>query len=181
MIDRSEANGNEAFDVIPSEFLNSLTTSGLPNFKIKLKVGTPITLLKDLNPSEGLCIGTRLIVTRLANFVLQAKIISGKNIGNLTLIPRISMSPLQSPWPFKLIRRQFPIVVSYAMTINESQGQSFDYVGIYLPNPGFSHEQLYEAVSRVKSRHGLKILINDKDKQTLETTSNVVYKVFQNI
>jgi len=25
-------------------------------------------------------------------------------------IPHMSMSPSQSPWPFKLIRRQFPII-----------------------------------------------------------------------
>lgn len=79
-------------------------------------------LLRNLDQVEGLCNGTRLIVTRMANHVIEAKIISGKNVGNLTYIPRMSMSPSQSPWPFKLIRRQFPIIVSYAMTINKSQG-----------------------------------------------------------
>ncbi|XP_073222581.1 uncharacterized protein [Cicer arietinum] len=165
-IDRSEANILEAFDILTPEFLSSLTTFGLPNHKIKLKVGTPIILLRNLDQPEGLCNGTRLIVTKLGNHVLQAKIIYGKHIGNLIYIPRLSMSPSQSLWPFMLIRHQFQIVVSYVMTINKSQGLSLDYVGLYLPRLVFSHAQIFVALSRVKSKRDLKILIHDNDKIT---------------
>jgi len=79
-------------------------------------------LLRNLDQAEGLCNGTRLTITRLGNHVIEAKIITGKNIGNLVYIPRMSMSSSESPWPFKLVRRQFPIIVSFAMTINKSQG-----------------------------------------------------------
>ncbi|XP_058733685.1 uncharacterized protein LOC131605332 [Vicia villosa] len=162
--------------------LIKLRTSGLPNHRIKLKVGTPIMLMRNLDQSDGLCNGTRLIVTRLASHVSEAKIISGKNIGNLFYIPRMSMSPSESPWPFKLIRRQFPIIVSYAMTINKSQGQSLDSVGLYLPSPVFSHGQFYVAISRVTTKSGLKILIHDKENVPCSITTNVVYKeVFQSL
>jgi ATP-dependent exoDNAse (exonuclease V) alpha subunit len=68
------------------------------------------------------------------------------------------------------------------MTINKSQGQSLDCVGLFLPNPVFSHGQLYVAVSRVKSKKGLEILILDEDKKPTNITTNVVIKeVFQNI
>ena len=94
----------------------------------------------------------------------------------------MSMSPSESPWPFKLVRRQFPIIVSFAMTINKSQGQSLDHVGLYFPKDVFNHGQLYVALSRVKSKEGLKILIHDKSKKRLSHTTNVVFKeVFQNV
>lgn len=181
-VDKSESNDWRAFDVLTPEFLATLRASGLPNHRIKLKIGTPIMLLRNLDQSEGLCNGTRLIVTKLADHVIEAKIISGKNIGNFTYIARMSMSPSDSQWPFKLIRRQFPIIVLHAMTINKSQGQSLANVGLYLPKLVFSHGQLYVAISRVQSKKGLKILIHDKDKQPLSTTTNVVFKeVFQNL
>ena len=85
------------FSSLTIEFLNSLTISGLPNHSIKLKVGSPIMLLRNLDQSEGLCNGTRLIVTRLASHVIAAEIISGKNIGNKVYIPKMSISPSQSP------------------------------------------------------------------------------------
>ena len=79
-------------------------------------------------------------------------------------------------------RRQFPIIISFAMTINKSQGQSMSNVGLYLPNPVFSHGQLYVAMSRVKSIDGLKVLILNKDKEATNVTTNVVYiEVFQNV
>lgn len=107
--------------------MSCLKTYGLPNQSIKLKIGTTIILLRNLDQSDGLCNGTRLIVTRLFNHVIEAKIISNKNVGNFIYIPRMFMSPSQPPWPYKLVRRQFRIIVSFAMIINKSQGQSLDY------------------------------------------------------
>ncbi|KAF1892315.1 hypothetical protein Lal_00010780 [Lupinus albus] len=151
-VDMSDANESESFNILIPEFLNSFSISGLPNHKIKLKVGTTIMLLRNIDQSEGLCNGTRLVVTRMTNHVLETKIMSGKNIGNVTYIPRLSMSPSQCLWPFTLIRRQFLITMSYAMTINKSQGQSLESVRLYLPRPIFSHGQLYVDVSRVQNK-----------------------------
>ncbi|KAL2951286.1 hypothetical protein AAZX31_19G039700, partial [Glycine max] len=139
-VDKSEKIESCHFRSLTTEFLNSSTTSGLPNYCLKLKIGTPIMLLRNLDQTQGLCNGTRLIITRLAKHVIAADIISGTNIGDHVYIPRMSLLPSQSPWPFKLLRRQFPIMLSYAMTINKSQGQSLSSVGLYLPKPVFSHD-----------------------------------------
>lgn len=61
------------------------------------------------------------------------------------------------------------------MTINKSQGQTLNSVGLYLKSPVFSHGKLYVAVSRVTSRESLKILIVNEDKTCGSQTKNVVY------
>ncbi|XP_057790213.1 uncharacterized protein LOC131007083, partial [Salvia miltiorrhiza] len=170
-------------DIHTPEFLNSLKCSGVPNHELYLKVGTPVMLLRNIDHANGLCNGTRLVITRLGSHVLEAKVITGHNAGNKVLIPRMSLTPSDPRLPFRFQRKQFPVIVSYAMTINKSQGQSLNHVGLFLKKPVFSHGQLYVAISRVTNRSGLKILIceNDGDYQKNATT-NVVYKeVLQNI
>jgi ATP-dependent DNA helicase PIF1 len=51
----------EAVNTYPSEFLNTLEVSGMPSHKLLLKIGAPV-MLRNLDPSTGLCNGTCLIV-----------------------------------------------------------------------------------------------------------------------
>jgi ATP-dependent DNA helicase PIF1 len=62
------------------------------------------------------------------------------------------------------------------MTINKSQGQTLSIVGVYLQKPVFTQGQLYVAISRVTSKDGLKILIEDEDGKCTNKTKNVVYR-----
>ncbi len=93
----------------PVEFLNTLQFSSIANHELELKVGVPILLLRNLNQSIGLCNGTRLIVKRLGQCVIEAEIITGNNVSKCVFIPRIIMSPFGIDWPFVLRRRQFPV------------------------------------------------------------------------
>lgn len=103
----------------PTEFLNSLKFSSMPDHRLTLKVGCPVMLLRNMNQREGLFNGTRLIVTHLGDRVIEAEILTCTKIGDRVLIPRIILSPTDLKWPFKLSRRQFPLCLSYAMTINK--------------------------------------------------------------
>ncbi|XP_035831966.1 uncharacterized protein LOC110870312 [Helianthus annuus] len=158
------------------DVLNGLKISGLPNHRLVLKVGVPVMLLRNIDQQNGLCNGTRLRITKLAKRVIEAEIISGGNIGTKTYIPRITLIPSDKKIPVKFQRRQFPLCVCFAMTINKSQGQSLSRVGLYLKYPVFTHGQLYVALSRVKSRAGVKLLILDEHENVTNKTTNVVYK-----
>ncbi|GMF38712.1 unnamed protein product [Phytophthora fragariaefolia] len=62
-------------------------------------------------------------------------------------------------FPFRLRRKQFPVVPAFALTINKAQAQTVQNLGLYLVTPCFSHGQLYLALSRVTSRSKFKALI----------------------
>ncbi|XP_042032500.1 uncharacterized protein LOC121779250 [Salvia splendens] len=75
------------------EFLNNLKCSGTPNHELLLKVGTPVMLLRNIDHSNGLCNGTRLLITRLGDYVLEAQVLAGHNVGHKVLIPQMSLIP----------------------------------------------------------------------------------------
>ncbi|XP_057723335.1 uncharacterized protein LOC130939233 [Arachis stenosperma] len=163
-------------DWINTEFLNQIKCSGLPNHSLKLKKGVPIILLRNIDPAGGLCNGTRLIVRDLGTNVIGAEIVSGSHIGDKVFIPRMNLIPSDAGIPFKFQRRQFPINLCFAMTINKSQGQTLSSVGLFLRRPVFSHGQLYVAISRVKSKDGLRILVSGEENDDSTLTLNVVFK-----
>ena len=92
------------------------------------------------------------------------------------MIPKLKLAPSDADLPFVLQRIQFPFRLAYSMTINKSQGQTFDNVGIFLPEPVFSHGQLYVAFSRARSLQGVKIKIGKSDDDSEQVMKNVVYK-----
>ncbi|XP_019172662.1 PREDICTED: ATP-dependent DNA helicase PIF1-like [Ipomoea nil] len=179
---KSNSSDSILADLHTPGFLNWLRASGIPNHALALKVRSPVMLLRNIDHSMGLCNGTRLVITKLSKHVIEAKIVSSNNRGTRVLIPRMSMTPTDIRLPFKFQRRQFPLMLSYAMTINKSQGQTLSHVGLLLKKHFFVHGQLYVATSRVSNPNGLKILIGNEGDMSCTSTTNVVYhEVFNNL
>jgi len=160
-------------DQIPVEFLNAINISGLPVSKITLKVGCPVMLLQNLSTKEGLCNGTHAIVAIMKRWVIGVHVIHGGVLDTeMTWIPCLSLEPSEdTEFHFTLRWHQFPIALAFAMTVNKSQGQTVDHVGIDLRVPSFSHGQLYVGCSRTTTRQGLKLLLPPN----MQGTTNVVW------
>ena len=158
------------------EFLHNLNASGLPLSHLHLKIGCPILILRNIDNKRGLCNGTRATVLHMCHRVLEVQLIGGDHNGEIALIPQITLSPTVSGLNFsiKLKRRQFPVQLTFAMTIHKSQGQSLKHIGVDLCNPIFAHGQLYIALSRAKKHNQIKILLPSDT--TNEECENVVYK-----
>jgi len=107
--------------VYPTEFLNSLSMSGVPPHTLTLQEGCPVILLRNM-PS-GLANGTRLIVVKLMQHIINAEIATGLDKGKRVFIPRLSITPSDTKrMPFTLHRQQFSLRPAFAMTINKAQG-----------------------------------------------------------
>ncbi|KAI9091985.1 hypothetical protein K1719_027920 [Acacia pycnantha] len=103
------------------EYLNAIKCSGIPHHKLVLKVGVPVMLIRNIDQAAGMCNGTRLQISQLGKNVIKAKALNGTSIGEEILIHRMDMNPSETKLPFNMTRRQFPIIISFAMTINKSQ------------------------------------------------------------
>ncbi|KHJ91569.1 hypothetical protein OESDEN_08565 [Oesophagostomum dentatum] len=81
---------------------------------------------------------------------------------NICLIPRIPLVYNSTSDVMTFKRFQFPVRLSFCMTMNKSQGQTFEKVGLILRSPAFAHGTIYVALSRVRCRENVKLTTNGK-------------------
>jgi hypothetical protein len=144
---------------VPNEYLNTLNPPGFPPHRLRLKIGMPLILLRNLNSSQGLSNGTKLRLQGILKHVIEVKIIGGDHDGKIVLLPRILLKPKDTDYPFQWVRQQFPVNIAFSMTINKSQGQTILNEALYLPESCFAHGQLYTALSRISHPRNLRVLI----------------------
>jgi len=88
----------------PVEYLNEINYGSLPLAKLKLKTGCPVMVLKNLDAANGVCNGSRGILTRHNNRMLEVKLLTGEHAGETVFIPRVANQPLDKENAFKFTK-----------------------------------------------------------------------------
>ncbi len=136
------------------DFLNKLNAPGVPPHEITLKLNDYVFLIRNYSAKDDLMNGTKLRVLALPSGACRGILVRHLETGQIHLIPRILfevkyVSRKRKVTPFKVMRRQYPVRLCYAMTVNKAMGQTLARVAVDLRIPVFSHGQLYVALGRV--------------------------------
>lgn len=149
---------------------------------VELKVGTQVMLNANISVENGLCNGTRGVVT---GFVDDEGVHGGQIGDFIRKNPRLpvvtfvhhksTMSRVVHPhlWTVETTERaraykvQIPLQHAWALTIHKSQGMSLSRVQMDLSSC-FAPGQAYVALSRAEEPEGLEILAFDPDKITAD-------------
>lgn len=154
-------------------FINSLSAIGVPDHELILKPGALVILIKNLSFTDRLVNGTKLIVTGISTFLIEAQVPGAEET---VMIPRVAFRFEAGRSGIPITRRQFPLKLAYAVTINKAQGQTLNMVGVDLREDVFSHGQLYVALGRVRSSTTIRLLVSRTDQYGRPYTVNIVNK-----
>ena len=79
----------------PVEHLNEINCSRMPLAKLEIKIGCPVMVLKNLDVAYRLCNGSRGILTRCRNRVLEVELLTRSHAEQKVFIPRTSNIPIE--------------------------------------------------------------------------------------
>jgi ATP-dependent DNA helicase PIF1 len=146
--------------------------------------------MRNLNKKLRLTNNTRLEILSVGTKYVTVQTLGTRR--EVHHIPRISFTfRMNSRSPIVVTRLQFPLRLAYAITFNKAQGQTLEKVlidgrtrkhRIHESHGAFTHGHLNVALSRVKTRHALAILVDKHNlvenaitKKMDALTANVVY------
>lgn len=171
-------NAQDANLDIPIDIIHQVEINSWPPHVLSLKPGSVCIVLRNISPL--LRNGTRVVIKRLQQFCILATIVTGPHKGDDVLIPRIKFvdNNLESGLPKQIFRKQFPIRLAWAMTINKAQGQTLAKVWIYLEDQCFAHGQLYVAFSRAVAPQSCCVFTSNRQVNDEASATNVVWPEF---
>ena len=134
--------------------------------ELKLKVGAQVMLRRNLDLAGGLANGSRGFVVDFENMTQNpiVKFVNGKQ--------RV-IDPFEFEFDYvhgKIVVKQLPLMLAWAMTIHKSQGSSLDLVSISTHNM-FVDGQAYVAFSRARTLEGLSL--RDFDPRAVRVSEKV--------
>lgn len=116
--------------------------------ELKLKVGSQVMLICNMDMDRGLCNGSTGIIIGFENFSPIVKFKNG-------IIEKIGKHTWASDNIVGLAVSQIPLILAWAVTIHKSQGATLDIAEIDIGSNVFACGQSYVALSRVKDLTGL--------------------------
>jgi hypothetical protein len=161
--------------MLTDDVLNRYTTNGVPPHILELKVGDICILLRSLSRKDKLATNTRVRILRLQRSCVYVQTLTPNP--RCFAIPRIRFK-FQLPWgkSYQMIRTQYPLRLSYAITVNKAQGQEYEKVLYDIRENAFSHGHTYVAFSRSKRFDTIRLYC--KEENILggrPVLSNIVY------
>ena len=118
--------------IYPDEFLNGLDISGAPPYLLRLKIGTPVMILRNINPDHDMRNGTKAIVRRISQSCGGTELFAWNRSRSREFITRIPQQSPDTDLPFALARFQFPHRPCFAIAMGKSLGGLFSgSVSIY--------------------------------------------------
>lgn len=149
--------------LLADEALRNAHGKGVRGHILNLKVGALCMVVRNLNISDGLVNGTKVIIVAIAHRVVTVR--RPGETEHLLIQEKLEQKfkfPLDTGCPVEVCRRQFPLRICYAMSAHKSQGQTIDIVGCDFRSSPFCHGLLYVTLGRVRSSEHIRILVNER-------------------
>jgi len=156
----------------------------VPPHTLRLRVGDLVFLMRNYSQKDKLTNNSK---HQILDINARRHMITIRNLatGKVHVIHRINFSVdvssrKRNTINFVLERRQFPLRLCYAMTIDKSRGQTLRRVGLDLREQVFSHGQLYVAYGRVSFKQDILTLVTEharsKSSPDVFYTTNIVHQ-----
>ena len=132
---------------------DSNMTAGL-EAKLRLAVGARVMLRRNIDTSAGLVNGAIGTIRAIAKRHISVQFDHMTEPYNVEMVK----SKFMIMKNFYVYRKQYPLVLAYAVTIHKCQGLSLDCAIVDLSDKVFSARMAYVALSRVRSLSGLHLI-----------------------
>lgn len=146
------------------ETMAATRASGLPPAVLRLCPGALVAITRNLCVPQGLVNGARLQVISCTQEFVHATMLEGRFAGTDHFIFRVA-NMHGKPERFDFFNRvQFPLCLSYSMTVNKAQGRTIERLGIYMAITAFAHGMLYVALSRARKQQDVVMVLDEKQR-----------------
>ena len=147
---------------------------GVPDHQLKLKVNCLCMVTRNISLQDRLMNNTKVIVREIGRHLVTVETLTEHR---QFVLPRIIFRFTLPRSGLAIERRQFPLRLCYAITVNKSQGQTLDKVCLDLREHPFAHGQLYVGASCVRNRNNILVLTRDDHLQRgCALTKNIIYQ-----